>query len=160
ARADDADVGLQTFRHGFSLAPGFRWRHIVPSPACSRTRVYPSSAAFINWPKSETSDFGWRDREGARNMKALQVTPSPTLPRKREREQTELGARTDPITSPTGRVSRMIRALARVRRRARAQPLHHDRNERENPQRHKRAEKLRRERRLHVELEPAIGASR
>src|SRR6266545_2219764 len=56
-------------------------------------------------PKSETSDFGWRDREGAckaircapsnveRARKKIDVhtlTPSPTLPRKR---QTEFAAR-------------------------------------------------------------------
>src|SRR5262245_5973813 len=56
--------------------------------------------------------------------------------------------------------SRIIRALARVRRRARAQPLHRHRNERQNAERHEGAEKLRRERRLHVEFEPAIGATR
>src|SRR6266508_2377439 len=39
----------------------------IPSPACSRTRVYPSSAS-LNRPKSDISDFGWRDREGARNV--------------------------------------------------------------------------------------------
>jgi hypothetical protein len=59
-------------------------------------------------PKSETSDFGWRDREGAckaircapsnveRARKKIDVhtlTPSPTLPRKRGREQTEFAAR-------------------------------------------------------------------
>src|SRR5262249_18649632 len=43
---------------------------------------------------------------------------------------------------------------------ARAQPLHHHRNERENAERHEGAEKLRRERRLHVEFEPAIRATR
>src|SRR5262249_23770251 len=38
----------------------------IPSPACGRTRVYPSSAS-LNRPKSDISDFGWRDREGACN---------------------------------------------------------------------------------------------
>ena len=39
-----------------------------------------------------------RDREGARNKAHLsKLTPSPTLPRKREREQTEFAARVDSI---------------------------------------------------------------
>src|SRR5262249_56828091 len=62
--------------------------------------------------------------------------------------------------SRTSHGSRIILALARVRRRPRAQPLHHHRNERENTERHEGAEKLRRERHLHVEFEPAIGAAR
>src|SRR5262249_21116992 len=45
------------------LAPHIR---CIPSPACSRTRVYPSSAS-LSWRKSDISDFGWRDREGACN---------------------------------------------------------------------------------------------
>src|SRR5215475_767609 len=49
---------------------------------------------------------------------------------------------------------------ARVRRRPCAQPLHHHRNERENAERHEGAEKLRRERRLHVEFEPALLPTR
>jgi hypothetical protein len=55
---------------------------------------------FINWPKSETSDFGWRDREGAcskikarsNNIHVRTLTPSPTLPRRRGREWTEFAA--------------------------------------------------------------------
>src|SRR5262249_48391041 len=70
-------------------------RHIVPSPACNRTRVYPSSVT-INGPKSDKSDFGWRDREGAATMiGAFSPAPSPALPRRREREQTEFEARSD-----------------------------------------------------------------
>ncbi len=65
-------------------------------PRLHRTRVYPSSAT-LNRPKSDISDFGWRDREGAYNRieggskksHVHTLTPSPTLPRKREREQTE-----------------------------------------------------------------------
>src|SRR5215831_9445271 len=91
---------------------------------------------------------------------AVQMAPHRPLPRKREREQTEFAARTDRVSSSTGQISRIIRALARVRRRPRAQPLHHHRDERENAERHEGAEKLRRERRLHVEFEPAIGAAR
>src|SRR4051794_35161577 len=41
-------------------------RSVYPSPACSRTRVYPSWAT-LDRPKSDISDFGWRDREGACN---------------------------------------------------------------------------------------------
>src|SRR5262245_14268117 len=44
--------------------------------------------------------------------------------------------------------------------RARLQPLHHHRNERENAERRERGEKLRRDRAMHVELEPAIRAPR
>src|SRR5215472_5934071 len=127
---------------------------------CKRSAMPSPRAGVQMAPYRPLPRLRGRDREGARNMKALQVTPSPTLPRKREREQTEFAARTDPITSPKGQMSRMIRPLARVRRRARAQPLYDDGNERENTQRHERAEKLRRERRLHVELEPAVGPSR
>src|SRR6516164_11208272 len=52
-------------------------------------RLQPNSGLtefgrFIDWPKSETSDYGWRDREGARNM--IEPFPLPTLPRKRGRE--------------------------------------------------------------------------
>src|SRR5262249_38321070 len=36
----------------------------APSPACNRTRVYPSSVT-IKRPKSDKSDFGWRVGEGA-----------------------------------------------------------------------------------------------
>src|SRR5262249_36930972 len=53
------------------------------------TRVRPP----INWPKSDISDFGWRDREGAcKKIGPCARTPSPPLPRKREREQTESAA--------------------------------------------------------------------
>src|SRR5215467_7187251 len=53
------------------------------------TRVRPP----INWPKSDKSDFGWRDRKEACNKAhACKPTPSPTLPRKRERERTEIAA--------------------------------------------------------------------
>src|SRR5258708_34707965 len=37
------------------------------------TRVRP----HMNWPKSDKSDFGWRDREGARNMTEHFKSPSP-----------------------------------------------------------------------------------
>ena len=70
-------------------------------PRLHRTRVYPSSAT-LNRPKSDISDFGWRDREGAcKNIEAAckescaRLTPSPTLPRKRGREQTEFAARAE-----------------------------------------------------------------
>src|SRR5262249_65949 len=98
ARADDANVGLQTFRHAFSSR---QWtnnevRRIVDR-AASRITHYPSA--------------------------------------------------------PTG-------PLPRARRGPRRKRLRHHRNERENAERHGGAEKLRRERRLHVEFEPAIGAAR
>src|SRR6266545_3248452 len=71
-------------------------------PRLHRTRVYPSSAT-LNRPKSDISDFGWRDREGAcnkiegrcKNIHVRTLTPSPTLPRKRGREQTEFAACAD-----------------------------------------------------------------
>src|SRR6266511_3672409 len=40
-----------------------------------------------------------------------------------------------------------------------APSFHHDRNEREHAERRQRSEKLRRERRVDVELEPAVGAA-
>src|ERR1700757_3858452 len=89
-----------------SFAPRTR---CAPLPRLQPNSGLPEFGRFINWPKSETSDFGWRDREGARNM-IKHVTPSPPLPRKRGREQTELAARTDSI-SPTAfaRTSRGFR---------------------------------------------------
>src|SRR5262245_2842797 len=44
--------------------------------------------------------------------------------------------------------------------RARLQPLHYDRNEREHAERRERSQQLRRDRVMDVELEPAIGAPR
>src|SRR5215831_7250629 len=47
----------------------------------------PEFGRFIDWPKSETSEFGWRDREGARNMiEMIEPFPLPPLPPKRGRE--------------------------------------------------------------------------
>jgi hypothetical protein len=51
---------------------------------------YPSSATY-NWPKSDKSDFGWRDREGACNnidgrYKKHSCAHAHPLPRKRGRE--------------------------------------------------------------------------
>src|SRR5262249_1731319 len=40
------------------LCPTRRALGVLPLPACSRTRVYPSSATIIDWPKSDLSDFG------------------------------------------------------------------------------------------------------
>src|SRR5262249_44517144 len=53
------------------------------------TRVRPR----ISWPKSDISDFGWRDREGGMQQDWRLYAPSPPLPRKRGREQTEIAAR-------------------------------------------------------------------
>src|SRR5262249_53321937 len=39
----------------------------------------PEFGRFIDWPKSETSEFGWRDREGARNMIEM-IEPFPPPP--------------------------------------------------------------------------------
>src|SRR6516164_11839077 len=128
---------------------------ISPSTIVQAARAAGSHPHLPSVLLQGRKDANIPDSSGESRMRAPQVTPSPALPRKREREQTEFAAQTGPITSPTGQVSRIIRPLARVRRRARAQPLHHDRNERENTERHECAEKLRRERRLHVELEPA-----
>jgi len=56
-----------------------RLRHSVPSPACGGGK-----------------GRGHAEKEGARNKTdARKLTPSPTLPRKREREQTEFAAPTD-----------------------------------------------------------------
>src|SRR5262249_60961406 len=67
-------------------------------------------------------------------------------------------AGTSPAMTADG--SRIIRALARGRWRARPQPLHHHREKGEHAKRRQCADKLRRERGVHVELEPAIGAAR
>src|SRR5262249_22253954 len=60
------------------------WCHIVPSPACSRTRGFTRVRLPINWPKSDISHFGWRGREGACNMIEHFChplpNPSPALP--------------------------------------------------------------------------------
>src|SRR5262245_34424940 len=50
--------------------------HPLASLATSphRTRVYPSSA-FDNWPKSETSDFGWGEVDSRRGG-AMPAIPS------------------------------------------------------------------------------------
>ena len=62
--------------------------HSVHSlPRLHRTRVYPSSAT-LNRPKSDISDFGWRDREGAcnkmeggvQNVSCAQAHPLPNPP--------------------------------------------------------------------------------
>src|SRR6266699_6521135 len=37
----------------------------------------PEFSRFVDWPKSETSDFGWRDREGACNMIEHFKSPPP-----------------------------------------------------------------------------------
>ena len=63
----------------------------------SLPRLQPNSDLFefgrsVKWPKSETSDFGWSDRVGACIRDFAQDAPSPTLPRKRERERTEFAA--------------------------------------------------------------------
>src|SRR5215470_3277814 len=39
-----------------------------PLPRLQPNSGLPEFGRFIDWPKSETSDFGWRDREGARNI--------------------------------------------------------------------------------------------
>jgi hypothetical protein len=71
-----------------SARPGAARKHIVwaiPTPASAkRTLVQPNSGVpefgrFIDWPKSETSDFGWRVREGA-CIKIRANHPLPTPP--------------------------------------------------------------------------------
>jgi hypothetical protein len=65
-----------------------------PLPRLQPNSGSPEFGRFINWPKSETSDLGWRDREGARNKTHVcKLTLSPPLPRKRGREQTECAGR-------------------------------------------------------------------
>jgi hypothetical protein len=61
-----------------------------PLPRLQPNSGLPEFGRFIDWPKSETSDFGSRDREGACDkIHVRTLTPSPTLPRKRGRERTE-----------------------------------------------------------------------
>src|SRR5258708_1177258 len=86
-------IGICTKRRGDG------WCHIVPSPACSRSRVYP-----IYRPTSDISDFGWRGREGARTVSREVQIP---LPRKRGRGQTELVARADSILPKSARAWRL-----------------------------------------------------
>src|SRR5712691_597854 len=75
-RLDALDLhGFPTFSMWPHWVRQTRW---VPSPACGRTQVYLSSATFINWPKSETSDFGWRVRAGARTK--TRASPPPPRP--------------------------------------------------------------------------------
>jgi hypothetical protein len=76
---------------------------VYPLPRLQSNSGLPEFDHSINWPKSETSDFGWRDREGAcnkieercKNIYVRTLTPSPTLPRKRGREHTECAACVD-----------------------------------------------------------------
>src|SRR6266446_2019232 len=71
--------------------------------------IMRSVAGATNGATSSPPRMRGRDREGACNM-IKHVTPSPPLPRKRGREQTELAAPTDSI-SPTAfaRTSRGVR---------------------------------------------------
>jgi hypothetical protein len=45
----------------------------------------PEIGPFINWPKSETSDFGWRVGVGEGTARIFQHAPTLSLPRKRGR---------------------------------------------------------------------------
>jgi len=59
-------------------------------------RIVPTTTNRV--PHRPLPRLRGRDREGARNKAHLsKLTPSPTLPRKREREQTEFAARLDSI---------------------------------------------------------------
>jgi hypothetical protein len=39
-----------------------------PLPRLQPNSGIPEFGRFTGWPKSETSDFGWREREGAQHM--------------------------------------------------------------------------------------------
>src|SRR5712691_7099609 len=71
--------------------------HEVRAQRCGRLGASPPPLAaepglpgfghFIDWPKSETSDFGWRVREGACTKIRASLPPPHRLPRKRGREE-------------------------------------------------------------------------
>src|SRR5262249_30658814 len=91
------------------------WGSVLPPPQCETMRAAPrgkiqSAATCGRFPAvqnrgpqqydggatSSLPRLRGRDREGARNKThACKLTPSPTLPRQRGREQTELAARAD-----------------------------------------------------------------
>ena len=59
----------------------------------SLPRLQPNSDLFefgrsVKWPKSETSDFGWRDKVGA----CIKIRARCPLPSKWERERAEFAA--------------------------------------------------------------------
>ena len=96
--------GDQRLEHVRLCLKQFSAAHSVHSlPRLQPNSGLPEFGHSITWPKSETSDFGWRDREGAcnkiegrcKNIHVHTLTPSPTLPRKRGREQTEFAACAD-----------------------------------------------------------------
>ncbi len=93
-------------------------------PQRSLPRLQPTSGSpevghWVDWPKSETSDFGWRDRVGASGKIRAMRSPSPPLRQRksglpdlrkisrdpgnpgarRGRERTELAARADSISA-------------------------------------------------------------
>src|SRR6516162_6606058 len=49
-----------------------------PLPRLQSNSGLPEFGRFIDWPKSETSDFGWRDREGVRSK--IRAFPPPSHP--------------------------------------------------------------------------------
>src|SRR5262249_54052630 len=68
---------LLVIASSFAVSVNADWVTSNPSNCAGATSSPPPLAAELgftrvrplyNWPKSETSDFGWRDREGARNM--------------------------------------------------------------------------------------------
>src|SRR5262249_57518845 len=67
-----------------------------PLPLASElgsTRVRP----LINWPKSDISDFGWRDREGAHTRFAHRHPPPPPPPQAGEGADRACGWRIAPF---------------------------------------------------------------
>jgi len=55
-----------------------------PLPRLHANSGLPEFGRFIDWPKSETSDFGWRDRERACDkLQMCTFIPLPNSPRKR-----------------------------------------------------------------------------
>src|SRR5262249_26475144 len=71
--------------HG-SWAPTCLLAHLTMDGATSSPPPLAAELAFtrvrplINWPKSDISDFGWRDREGAATRQSNSIHPLPIPP--------------------------------------------------------------------------------
>src|SRR5262249_16778629 len=60
------DPGAHEEGHRHALTPQAEdYRLQRPLPREQPNSGLPEFGRLIDWPKSETSDFGWRDREGA-----------------------------------------------------------------------------------------------
>src|SRR5262249_25388336 len=72
--------GRRAFSADLDSSSGDMWRGHVPHrplPRLQSNSGLPEFDRFIDWPKSETSDFGWRDRVGACSMTEHFRSPPP-----------------------------------------------------------------------------------